>query len=384
MTIAPLPETCTDIGQSAPERDARWYPSRALLLGHPEQIGGARPVYLPAVAPYFVAAPALREVKSWGTESAFMSAQVRLPEGVRGALSKLPATVYVARSPRAVAPCDAAEDGRHEWNRAIGGRVWCGRCNCEGGVEPLSLVEAPRAGLIDGANGTTRQVPQWAGSWPGGGVGCDLGDDETRRKWAEICSAQADALRRFGVPDDVRERRALLQRASDDRLDAGGRWLLPDRFTPEGCRAEGERWVDLGELLVKVAVAHMEAGDEGADLWRKWLAGDPSEGEHQHQPPRDVFEEALRLALEEIGHMLGDGRPVYVDARAVVDAIARTRQRWSAHVPIEPCDPPRELREMHDALDRRARSSLLLLLPPKPVDARDPLAGIRQLWASGR
>jgi hypothetical protein len=384
MTFAPPPVTCTDIGQTAPERDVRWYPSRALLLGHPEQIGGARPVYLPAVAPYFIAVPELREVKSWGTESAFKSAQVTLPEGVRGARSKLPTTVYAARSPRAVASCDAVEDGRHEWNRAIGGRIWCNKCGCEGGIEPLSLVEAPRLTPVCQHTGATFSRPQWAGSWSGGGVGCDLGDDETRRKWAEICSARTDAIRRFGVPDDVRERQALLQRASDDRLDAGGRWLLPDRFAPEGCRAEGERWVDLGELLVTIAVAHMEAGDEGADLWRKWIAGDPSEGEHRHQPPRDVFEDALRLALEEIGRMLGDGRPVYVDARAVVDAIARTRQRWSAHVPVEPCAPPRELREMHDALNRRTRGSLLLLLPPKPTDGRDPLAGIRQLWASGR
>lgn len=382
-TIDPYLPDCEGLGSDAPERDVRWHASRAVLLGHPEAPDGGRPVYLPAVAVYFIAPPELRVSKSWGTTTAAKSAQVRLPEGTRGALSKLATTIYAARSAAAAAPCDRAEDGRHAWHRTVGGRIWCDACGCDGELEELSLVEAPLLLDLAVGDGTAHSSPRYSGQgWPGGGVGCYLGDESTRRLWAEICSARTDAIRRFGLPDDVLERRALYQRAAEHPLDSGGRWLLPERYTPEGARAEGERWTDLGELLISVAC---EAGDADAiSVWRAWLAGDPAEGPHQHQPPREIFDEALYRALEEIARQLGDGRPVYVDARAVVGAISRTRQRWSAHLPLDPADPPRELREMHERLDRRTRGSLLLLLPAKPAEGRDELAHVRALWASGR
>lgn len=204
-----------------------------------------------------------------------------------------------------------------------------------------------------------------------------FGDRKTALIWAEV----QEALRAHGVADDMQERRAQYERAVS-MFDSGGRWLLPPRWTPEGQRYHAERWVDLGELIVQ-SVQRAEADEDVVQLWRAWLAGDASNEDAQHQPPRELFEAALGRALQAVADLLADGKPVYVDARGLIEAIKRTRQRWS-DLPIEPTRPASALYQAHDALPRRSRGSVLLLLPARPAAGQDELGHQRALWASGR
>lgn len=209
----PAIEFCTT-GASEPASDGRVVlhamPGIVLHL-HGEHWA---PVYLPALAPYFVNDLTPRS----GQHGYPAGAVVHLPEGLRGRRAKIVQRVDCARSPSAVVTCEGAplaRELRHDERDDVRGHVWrystmhgitCVRCGCAGGVRPLTAEFAPHQADYG------FRAPQV------GDIVCAVGDAETRNKLrAGTLDYLTGGFGRQTYATSAQSRRAILQRATSTR-----------------------------------------------------------------------------------------------------------------------------------------------------------------------
>jgi len=375
----PALEFCT-AGASEPASDGRTvlHALRGIVLHlHGEQWA---PVYLPALAPYFVHDLTPRA----GPHGYPAGAVVHLPEGLRGRRAKMVQRVDCARSPSAVVTCEGeplGRDLRHDERDDVRGHVWrysithgitCVRCGCAGGVRPLTAEFAPR--IVE--------VNPWRQPLIGE-ITCAIGDAETRNK---LRAGTLDYLTGgFGKQlymTSPQSRRAILQRATSP-FDVGGRWELPEDVTPETASDEERpHWRDLGAMLLDSA-AHLGADADALAVWSAWLAGDEPEA-----PPRQQWDPVYAdLLTRQLAALVQQPGVVYLDVRLVLTALLRTGVAMHMRLAHPAEEVIRDLRSYHELIRARdERASVMVLFPQldEKLERDSGLLVARKVWASGR
>jgi hypothetical protein len=363
------------------------------------------PVYLPALASYFVHDLTPRA----GPHGYPAGAVVHLPEGLRGRRAKMVQRVDCARSPSAVIPCEGEPLGRelhpteredsngHAWRYIVTNCSYrCVRCGCAGGVKPLTAEFAPQlqAPTDSGVVAMLTRVGVIENGL--GQVMCAVGDAETRRKLHDgTLGYLTGGFGKQLYMTSPQSRRAILQRASSP-FDVGGRWELPEDVTPE-TRLEGEMWWALDDLLLEnvdndvqviaatyqgaaVEVAHKSSGVRGT--WDEWLAGG------NEAPPRWAWDPVYSaLVTRTLPALLQRPGVIYLDTRRLLTALLRTgiaNHMRMAH-PAE--ELIRDLRAVHERVRQRdERASVMVLFPQldEKLERDSGLLVARKVWASGR